>query len=196
VPRLILASHSPRRAALLQQLGLEFTVAPAAIDEQPHPDEPADSYVLRMAREKNRAARHHLSTNAAPPTTAAIVLTADTAVVAAGQILGKPADFAAGKSMLERLSGRTHQVLTAVTIAAQNGTEKSALSRSRVRFAPLTEPEIVAYWQTGEPHDKAGGYAIQGQGARFVVRLAGSYSGVVGLPLHETAALLAEFGID
>ncbi len=180
----ILASASPRRAELLRQIGVAHEVQPADIDEIPGPGEPADAYVRRMALEKARA------TAAAPDR---VVLGADTAVVLGETILGKPRDRDHGLAMLAQLSGRTHRVLSSVAVS-RGGTERVVLSVSRVRFRVITPVEAVAYWDSGEPCDKAGGYAIQGLGAVFVARLCGSYSGVMGLPLYETARLLEESG--
>lgn len=185
IPRLILASASPRRQDLLVQIGVPFDVLAQDIDETPLPDEIPEIYVQRMATEKAAAAL-----TAAP---AAVVLAADTTVVCDGLVLGKPVDEADAVAMLQRLSDRQHQVLTAVTIA-DGSRSRQALSRSEVTFRAISETEARAYWQTGEPRGKAGAYAIQGMGAVFVAGLQGSYSGVMGLPLFETAALLAEFG--
>ena len=200
IPRLILASASPRRQDLLVQIGVPFDVLAQDIDETPLPDEIPEIYVQRMATEKAAAAL-----TAAP---AAVVLAADTTVVCDDRVLGKPVDEADAVAMLQLLSDRQHQVLTAVTIADGSRTDGSrtdrsrtdgsrsrqALSRSTVKFRAISEGEAKAYWQTGEPRGKAGAYAIQGMGAVFVAGLQGSYSGVMGLPLFETAALLAEFG--
>jgi len=187
---LSLASQSPRRAQLLRQLGLDFDVVSVNVDEIPHPDESADRYVLRLARAKLEAAMARPGRNPPVP-----VLAADTAVTLDGQILGKPRDRNEGLEMLARLSGRTHRVLSAVALQA-NGALASALSISRVRFRAIEPEEIAAYWDTGEPADKAGAYAIQGYGAVFVEHLEGSYSGVVGLPLYETAQLLRAAGVE
>ncbi|MEA5445661.1 Maf family protein [Gammaproteobacteria bacterium AB-CW1] len=181
MPRLILASQSPRRKALLEQLGLDFQVMPADIDETVTPGEGPGEFVRRMARQKAAAIL------AREP--GALVLGSDTAVVLDDHIMGKPRDQADGAAMLARLSGRSHQVFSAVALAGPNGVE-DRLNINEVRFRPITPAEAEAYWNTGEPSDKAGGYAIQGLGAIFVEHLAGSYSGVMGLPLFETAALL------
>jgi len=186
-PLLCLASRSARRPALLAQIGVPHVVKAADIDETALPGEGAADYVLRLARSKSLAVR---ALGVALP-----VLAADTIVVVDGQILGKPADEAEGVAMLERLSGRTHRVLTAVALARAHGAPLVRLSESAVRFRTLTRAECVAYWRTGEGRDKAGGYAIQGRGAAFIEHLAGSYSGVMGLPLFETAELLREAGI-
>jgi septum formation protein len=182
---LCLASQSPRRRALLRQIGVPHVVQPADIDESVHNGEPPEHYVTRIARAKALAVRERA---AALP-----VLAADTTVVVDGAICGKPADESAAVAMLQRLSGRSHRVLTAVALAASD--VSCRLSVSEVRLRALSVAECRAYWRTGEPHDKAGGYAVQGLGAVFIETLAGSYSGVMGLPLFETAQLLAAAGI-
>ena len=187
---LYLASGSPRRRELLAQIGVPFTPLIASIDETPWPDEPATGYVERLAREKALAG---LSMLAQAP--GAVVLGADTAVVLDGQILGKPRGRTDGLAMLAALAGREHQVLTAVALAGA-GRVESRVVTSRVAFRALHPGEAEAYWDTGEPQDKAGGYGIQGLAAVFVSQLQGSYSAVVGLPLCETAQLLGEFGIS
>lgn len=187
--KLFLASASPRRRELLAQIAVPCVTQIAAIDENPLPDEPAAAYVERLAREKARAGLAALGEPAD-----AVVLGADTAVVLDGRILGKPADFAESRVMLQALSGRSHQVLTAVALAG-DGREAARVVASSVTFRALSEAEIEAYWASGEPCDKAGSYGIQGLAAVFVSRLEGSYSAVVGLPLCETAELLGEFGI-
>ncbi len=177
----ILASASPRRAELLRQIDVTFEVRPSDIDETPLPGEPPADYVQRMALEKARAV----------DVPGRVVIGADTSVVLGDQIMGKPENREAGLEMLARLSGRTHRVFSAVAASHQDST-RVALSLSRVRFRVISPAEAVAYWESGEPCDKAGGYAIQGRGAVFVARLCGSYSGVMGLPLCETARLLEE----
>jgi len=184
---IILASSSPRRSALLHQIGVAHRVVPAQIDERRLGDESVEACVRRLAEHK---ARHVQRLSAATEP----VLGADTAVVLDDQMLGKPADQADGLAMLERLSGRTHTVVSAVTVVA-GAAIHSALSRTEVRFRALTAAERQAYWDSGEPRDKAGAYAIQGLGAIFVEQLRGSYSGVMGLPLFETASLLARVGV-
>ena len=184
-----LASASPRRRELLAQIGVPFVTLIASIDETALPGEPAERYVERLAREKALAGRAALSDPAD-----AVVLGADTAVVLDGRILGKPADRAECLATLVALSGREHQVLTAVALASAQRIESRVVA-SRVRFRPLRAGEAEAYWATGEPCDKAGSYGIQGLAAVFVSQLEGSYSAVVGLPLCETAQLLGEFGI-
>jgi len=186
-PLLCLASASPRRRELLEQLGVSYVSAVPDIDEAVLPGESAPDYVVRMARAKARMVHPH---GAGLP-----VLAADTIVLIDQRICGKPADAQDGIAMLLQLSGRTHQVLTAVALAAA-GEVNYRVSRSEVRFRHLSVAEALAYWNTGEPHDKAGGYAVQGHGAVFVEHLAGSYSGVMGLPLFETAELLAGAGVS
>ncbi|MBU2710088.1 Maf family protein [Zooshikella harenae] len=188
-----LASQSPRRQELLKQIGVNYLIIPAAIDESPYADEVGDAYVLRMAKEKANAGWQILhaeesiisSTEKCSP----CVLAADTSVIVDGCILGKPKDESEAKAMLMRLSNRTHQVITAVALKASSQME-ARLSVSNVTFRALTDADAQAYIRSGEPLDKAGAYAIQGLGAIFVQHLAGSYSGVMGLPLTETAELL------
>lgn len=182
-----LASASPRRSELLRQIGVRFTVRAAAIPEEPLAGEAPEKYVVRLAAAKAEGVW------AVVPGSEA-VLGADTAVVLDGEILGKPETGAAAAAMLERLSGRSHRVLTAVAVRHGGGLE-TRLSESEVRFRATTAAERLAYCATGEPFDKAGGYGIQGYAAVFVEELKGSYSGVMGLPLYETAALLARCGI-
>lgn len=168
---------------------MPFVTLIASIDETALPGEPAERYVERLAREKALAGLATLNVPAG-----AVVLGADTAVVLDGRILGKPADRAECLATLAALSGREHQVLTAVALASAQRIESRVVA-SRVRFRPLRAGEAEAYWATGEPCDKAGSYGIQGLAAVFVSQLEGSYSAVVGLPLCETAQLLGEFGI-
>ena len=186
--QLILASASPRRQALLKQVGIAFRQQVAEIDETPLENEAAEDYVVRLALEKARAVRQHSVTDRLP------VLGADTAVVIDGRLLGKPESPAHARQMLQLLSGREHRVMSAVALL--RGREAVQISVSRVWFRPLSENEIDAYWRTGEPQDKAGAYAIQGVGAIFIERLEGSYTGVMGLPLYETGQLLQDFGIQ
>ncbi|WP_457968235.1 Maf-like protein [Pseudomonas sp. R4-84] len=186
---LYLASGSPRRRELLTQIGVPFTAIGAVIDETPHDHETPSAYVERLARGKADAGRRALSNDID-----GCVLGADTAVVLDGRILGKPQDQADAVSMLMGLSGRDHEVLTAIAVLDAERCE-SRVVRSRVRFRLITEQEALAYWASGEPRDKTGSYGIQGLGAVFVAGLEGSYSAVVGLPLCETAELLGHFGI-
>lgn len=187
-PQFYLASRSPRRLELLQQLGLRFEALPADIPEQPHPGEAAAEYARRMARDKARAAQQR-----APLPLP--VLGADTDVVLDGRILGKPQDRDDALRMLALLSDREHEVYSAVAMV-QGARIETALSVTAVRFGPIAPEQAAAYWASGEPADKAGAYGIQGRGAMFVREIKGSYSGVVGLPLYETVILLREFGID
>jgi len=185
-PVVCLASVSPRRRELLTQIGVPHKVVGAHIDETALPGELPRDYVLRMARQKALAVRDR---GEALP-----VLAADTSVVLDDVIYGKPRDREEGVAMLQRLSARTHEVLTAVAIADARGVALR-LNVSSVRFRKLTPQECNAYWETGEPHDKAGGYAVQGAAAVFIESLSGSYSGVMGLPLFETAELLRGAGV-
>jgi len=186
--QLILASASPRRQALLRQVGIAFRQQVAEIDETPLDNEVAEDYVVRLALEKARAVRQHSVDDGLP------VLGADTAVVVDGRPLGKPENLAHARQMLQLLSGREHRVMSAVALVRSR--EAVQLSVSRVWFRPLSENEIDAYWRTSEPQNKAGAYAIQGVSAIFIERLEGSYTGVMGLPLYETGQLLQEFGIQ
>ncbi len=191
-----LASTSLRRRELLTQIGIGCEVIESGVVEQPRLEEGARDYVRRLAREKAHAVLAWVRTHGLPPRP---IVAADTEVVVDGEIQGKPADRAQGEAMLRRLSGRKHEVLTAICVLRQHPgedaiAERVALSVSRVTFGALSEDAIARYWDTGEPADKAGGYAIQGHGARFVARLEGSYSGVMGLPLYELAQALEELG--
>lgn len=179
-----MASGSPRRRELLQQIGVPFRVLGAAVDEAVLAGEDPAGYVMRLAAAKAEAGWERSRESGDFP-----VLAADTAVVLDGAILGKPADRQDAEGMLRRLSGRTHEVLTAVALRTVDGLQ-SRLSRSEVSFREIAAEEARAYWETGEPSDKAGAYAIQGRAAVFVADLRGSYSGVMGLPLFETAQLL------
>lgn len=182
---LLLASTSPRRREILGALRLDFSVCPVDVDETPAAGEPAEAMVLRLAAAKVEAA------DCGP---AALVLGADTAVVADDQILGKPLDEADCLEMLGMLSGGVHQVVTGVALRTSAGT-RTAVSTTDVYFREIRRDEAQAYWQSGEPCDKAGAYAIQGLGGAFVTRIDGSYSGVVGLPVFETLQLLNEAGL-
>jgi len=184
-----LASASPRRSELLRQIGVPFEVRPADIREEQAAGEAPEAYVVRVAAAKAEAVWAAIRDAAPRP-----VLAADTAVVLDGTVLGKPRDAAEAAHMLERLSGRSHRVLTAVALHDGAGVE-ARLSASEVRFRATTAAERLQYCATGEPFDKAGGYGIQGHAAVFVEELRGSYSGVVGLPLFETAALLTQHGL-
>lgn len=197
--RIYLASQSPRRRELLKQIGVRFELLLLRndprrridVDELPLPQEPPAQYVERVCREKAQAAQEALrlrNLSAAP------VLTADTVVTLDEQIIGKPDDDAHAAAILRGLSGRSHDVITAVAVALAERTECRVVT-TRIRFAALDEARIRRYLASGEAHGKAGAYAIQGHAAAFVTHLEGSYSGVVGLPLFETVELLKSFGI-
>jgi nucleoside triphosphate pyrophosphatase len=190
---LVLASQSPRRSALLTQIGVPHRVIPAHIAEQRNEGEPIEQCVQRLATQKALQVSATLEAAGIVDQRQA-VLGADTTVVLDQHMLEKPRDREHALAMLARLSGREHEVLSAVALA-YGGRLQTALSRSLVRLRSLGREECEAYWDSGEPHDKAGGYAIQGRGAVFVESLHGSYSGVMGLPLFETAALLAGAGL-
>ncbi|MCF2857503.1 Maf-like protein [Pseudoalteromonas sp. SMS1] len=183
--KLYLASASPRRKELLTQLGYDFEQFSVDADETKLLNETPSTYVERLARLKAQSGVE-LGYHDSP------VLGSDTIVVADGQTLGKPRDFADFNAMMTLLSGSTHHVMTAVALA-QGERVLSTIVTTEVTFKPLSEQEIVAYWQSGEPHDKAGGYGIQGLGGRFVSQLKGSYFAVVGLPLYETDELIQAF---
>lgn len=180
-----LASQSPRRRELLQQLGVRFAVRPADLPEQSRPGESPQAFVQRMALEKASYIWNNLEEQQRKP-----VLGADTVVCIDNCILGKPADKADGIAMLTRLSGRTHEVMTGVALVSQQ--HSVCVNVSQVTFKMLDRNEIERYWSTSEPGDKAGSYAIQGYAAAFISHVQGSYSGVMGLPLYETAQLLKE----
>ena len=186
-PQLLLASASPRRAELLRQLGLQFTICPADIIEAVAPGETAAAYAQRIAREKAQAG-WDASDQRLP------VLGADTDVVLDGRVLGKPRDGDDAQAMLLALADRSHEVYSAVALVDARGV-RVALSVTTVSFGPISAAQARAYWASGEPQGKAGAYAIQGFGAMFVREIRGSYSGVVGLPLYETCALLEQSGI-
>ena len=189
---IILASASARREELLSQIGVRFTVRSQDIDESIRSGELANDYVTRMAQEKAGSALNALRVN--EDSSDAVVLAADTSVVCDADVLGKPANEADAVGMLRLLSGREHRVLSAVTLATQVK-QRTVLSESRVRFREINIDEAQQYYRSGEPMGKAGAYAIQGYAAVFVEQLIGSYSGVMGLPLFETAQLLAEFSV-
>jgi septum formation protein len=189
-----LASRSPRRRELLSQIGVRFHLLlfrarpgePADVDETPQADEAPDAYVARLARVKAEAGWRRMLQRNLPP---GPVLAADTTVALDGRIFGKPANRDEAAAMLRAFAGRGHEVLTAVALKHHDWLE-AALSRSEVRFKPMSEAEIASYVASGECDDKAGAYAIQGRAARYVVELRGSYTGVMGLPLYETGQLL------
>jgi septum formation protein len=202
VPRLILASASPRRSALLAQAGLRFEVHPAEIPEDPRPGEEPVAYVTRLAREKAEAVFRKLAAGADGNAESAggagknlAVLGADTTVVLDTTILGKPADAADAARMLRLLSGRSHRVITGVALVTAQATEVAA-EVTAVRFLTLSDEEIAAYVATGEPMDKAGAYAVQGRAARWIPRIDGCYFNVMGLPLALVCALLEGAGLE
>lgn len=186
-PTIYLASRSPRRRELLEQIGVYYETLAVDLDENPRAGEAPGDYVVRLAIEKGRAGWRSPGRRQRRP-----VLGADTCIALDEKVLGKPNSPAHARDMLVRLSGRDHQVLSAVALV-QGEREDRRLCTSTVRFRPLAPGEIAAYCETGEPLDKAGAYAIQGRAAAFIEHLEGSYSGVMGLPLFETAELLAAF---
>ena len=193
-----LASKSPRRGELLKQAGIHFELLMMReqlpridVDEVPLHDESAHVYVQRIATLKAATALKVMCERRLPPR---LILTADTTVTIEGNILGKPVDREDAVRMLKRLSGESHQVLTAIAVATEHEV-KHTLSTSFVVFSPLTDDDIKRYVDSGEPMDKAGGYAVQGLAAKFISKLSGSYSGVMGLPLYETTTLLRHFGL-
>lgn len=187
----ILASGSPRRVELLSQLGYQFDCHAANIDESVWAGESPDQYVLRLAIAKAQQVAHQQKGEQGSQ---AIVLGSDTSVIVDGHILGKPTGIMDFRHMMQQLSGRMHQVMTAIAVVDADQIS-SQLVVTQVYFKPLSPSEIDAYWHTGEPQDKAGGYGIQGIAGQFITHIRGSYSAVVGLPLHETAALLLKFGL-
>lgn len=188
IDEIVLASLSPRRQELLRQIGVRFRPVAASVEETPISGETDVDYVRRIAAAKS-------ATGLAITAGTLPVLAADTEVVLDGRVLGKPRDLHHEVELLSQLSDRTHRVLTAVSLRSKDR-HWLALSESEVSMRALQRAEIESYWATGEPCDKAGGYAIQGQGALFIRHIAGSYSGVMGLPLFETAALLKNVGIN
>ncbi len=181
--QIVLASASPRRAELLDQIGVRYRVEQADIDETPRVGESASSLVQRLAKAKAQAVSSELP-----------VLGADTLGVLDGELLLQPRNFQHARQMLGDMSGSWHEILSAVALSYQGNT-RLALNRSRVLFKTLSEAEIIAYWDSGEPRGKAGAYAIQGLGALFIERIEGSYSAIMGLPLFETGKLLENTGI-
>ena len=190
--RIYLASRSPRRAEILQQIDIEFEVLPSDIDESQLDGESPEAYVIRLAREKAAACQKALQQQGRQLMP---ILAADTTVSIDGIILGKPLNDADAYAMLRRMAGRWHEVHTGIALADQQHLV-SALSTSRVEVAELSDAMIHAYIATGEPHDKAGAYGIQGLAGTFIKRVEGSYSGVMGLPVYETAELLRNAGIE
>ncbi|KAG4080870.1 hypothetical protein HA402_010041 [Bradysia odoriphaga] len=194
--RIYLASTSPRRRELLHQIGVSHELliapAPAGEDEPQHPGEAAADYVQRTALDKALRGHDWMRREELPPLP---LLAADTSVILQGQVLGKPADQADAQRILTALSGRTHEVHTAVVLMTQHGLRLQALSISQVSFHTLSDQDIVRYCSSGEPYGKAGAYGIQGLAGAFISRLNGSYTGVMGLPLFETAQLLKQAGL-
>jgi septum formation protein len=184
--QIILASASPRRQELLDQINVTYKVYPVDIDETPRINEPPLAYVQRLAAEKSAACKAQLNPDRP-------ILAADTAVILGKMIMGKPKNQADALAMLMQLSGKTHQVYSAISLRGRE--HGQAVCITEVTFRHLKEQEILAYWHSGEPLDKAGSYAIQGLGALFVEAIKGSFSGVVGLPLFETAELLSNQGV-
>ena len=199
--RIYLASRSPRRRELLQQMGVPFDTllfrsgarADAEVDETPLDNEAPLAYVERVAQAKAQFGRALIGVRHLRPQ---LVLSADTTLEFEGGIIGKPTDADDARAILSRLSGQTHRVLTAIAVAAPDGRLESVVNVSEVRFKDLREEEIRRYVATGEPLDKAGAYGIQGYAGRFVAHLSGSYTGVMGLPLHEASMLLEKFGFN
>jgi septum formation protein len=188
-PTLYLASRSPRRQALLDQIGVTYTVITADIDETPRDNEASGDYVMRMAYEKAQAGLAAIT-----PQNGAYVLAADTSVILDNQIIGKPIDDVDAAQWLKQLSGRTHQVMTAVCLMSERKVEQ-AISVNDVTFSFLTDTQIEQYIRTGEGRDKAGSYAVQGKAALFIEKIQGSYSGIMGLPLWETGQLLKQMEV-
>ena len=198
-PSIYLASNSPRRRELLRQIGVHFDVllfrsgarADADVDETAHADEPAHDYVLRVARAKAGGGMRRVRWRHLPPRP---VLAADTTIELDGRIIGKPENAADAARILQQLSGRSHQVLTAVALTDGERTAH-CVNVNSVDFRALDADDIRHYVATGEPMDKAGAYGIQGRAAMFITSIHGSYTGIMGLPLYETAALLTRFGL-
>ncbi|WP_394150852.1 Maf family protein [Vibrio maritimus] len=182
---IVLASTSPRRRELLTQLGYDFSIVSPDIEEQKQVSESPEQYVERLSLEKAQAGLVLSKPNS-------VVVGSDTVVVLDETVLEKPSDFSHSRAMLSSMSGRKHQVLTAVSVVSELK-QASVVVTTDVWFKPLSEQEIEQYWQSGEPKDKAGSYGIQGLGGRFVTRIEGSYYAVMGLPLYETDQLLQEF---
>jgi len=186
-PRIILASASPRRAQLLEQIGVEFEIAPGNVTEMPHPDEAPPDYITRISRAKVIAAARQFDSG--------LVLGADTVVVLDGHLLGKPEDEAAARRMLSQLSGKWHAVMTGVALYdIESRREVADYDKTLVKFAQITDGEIDWYVKTGEPMDKAGAYGIQGRGGLFVDEIAGNYYNVVGLPIPLVYRLARRLG--
>lgn len=188
--KLILASASPRRAEILRNAGFDFDVVPAHPDESLRPDEAATDYVRRLAEEKALTVARQLAKDAVGEFS--FIIGADTVVVIGNEILGKPSSPANAREMLSRLSGKTHEVYTGLSVVVGNRIAHTAVEKTRVTFQPLSEEEIEDYIATGEPFDKAGAYAIQGRGGKFISRIEGCYFNVMGLPLARLYAMLRD----
>ena len=191
VNQIYLASRSPRRRQLLKQIGVNFEMRPVSVDETMEKGETPSDYVCRMARAKAELGRLRLIQRRLPLRP---LLAADTVVVFKGKIIGKPDNQVHGRKMLSTLSGQTHKVLTAVAVVAENKIQES-LSTTTVRFRDISQSEITSYLNGTESHDRAGSYAMQGRAAVFIIKISGSYSGALGLPIFETAQLLEKFNI-
>jgi septum formation protein len=191
VNQIYLASRSPRRRQLLKQIGVNFEMRPVSIDEMMEKGETPADYVCRMARAKAERGWLSLMQRRLPLRP---LLAADTVVVFRGKIIGKPDSLAHGREMLSTLSGQTHKVLTAVAVISKNKIEES-LSSTTIRFRDISQSEITGYLNGTESHDRAGSYAIQGRAAVFIIKISGSYSGALGLPIFETGQLLEKFNI-
>lgn len=189
----VLASASPRRTALLKQMNIAHKIHPADIDESPRLNETPQALVTRLAAEKAQAVKAQLEARHSM-TAGTVILASDTLIAFEGQSVGKPIDKADSKKILRMLSGKQHEVLTAISALSISRQQTQVITTS-VTFAALTDEQIDAYWETGEPADKAGSYAIQGIGGEFVVSINGSASAVIGLPLYETRQLLNAFGV-
>ena len=192
--KLILASASRRRAEILRKAGFDFDVTPAHADESLRPNEAATDHVRRLAEEKARIVARQLAKDAVDDFT--FIIGADTVVVIDSEILGKPSSPGNAREMLRRLSGKTHDVYTGLAVLQGNGSAHTAVEKTRVTFEPLSEEEIENYIASGEPFDKAGAYAIQGRGGKFISRIEGCYFNVMGLPLSRLYLLLCEMGAE
>lgn len=192
--KLILASASPRRAEILRNAGFDFDVTPAHADESLRPNEAATDHVRRLAEEKARIVARQLAKDVVGDST--FIIAADTVVVIDGEILGKPSSPGNAREMLRRLSGKTHDVYTGLAVLEGNGTVHTAVEKTRVTFESLGEEKIEDYIASGEPFDKAGAYAIQGRGGRFISRIEGCYFNVMGLPLARLYSLLSKLDAE
>ena len=194
-PQLILASASPRRAELLKQIGVEFTQCSANIVEQTMQGELADDFVLRMAKEKAQAALQQLQQSSNSELSEFWVLASDTVIELQGEILGKPVDFEHATQMWRKMSGNKHRVLSSLCLISERRS-LALVSSNLVEFSEISDSQMQAYWQSGEPQDKAGAYAIQGKAALWIRHIQGSYSSIMGLPAFETGKLLESAGFE